>query len=299
MNMIVAEKPIHIPPKGLYLEPISACNLHCKMCYANVINGPGRRIIEADKVLNFVQRFLAITPSQVWIYWCGTGEIFLHRDFPKMVNRLLAEYSEDVVTQTIQTNGTVQRLREFDSLQRLDFSVSIDGLRQFHEWHRGKNTYNRTLDFCREALDRGCRLLAVRMLLTRDNIEYLDEFRAELSERIGPRVELLLTVPYTNKDLRGVHTKALAISQRKIEDAIAITRAEALRILEQKYQNRYVLNEDPTAVDNYISLTTYGVFSCCEGVINLGDLNTDMVTLLERYAASEGECRSCPMFPCI
>lgn len=299
MNISLAEKPIRILPKSLYIEPISACNLHCKMCYTNVINGPGRRVIEAEQVLNFVQRFLAITLPQVSVYWCGTGEVFLHRDFPKMVNRLLVEYSKDVITQTIQTNGTVRRLREFDSLQRLDFRVSIDGLRQFHEWHRGKNTYDRTLDFCREALELGCRSLSVRMLLTRDNIEYLGEFHAELLERIGPRVELWPSVPYTNRALLGVRTTALAINQHDIEDATAITRAEALRIFEQKYQNRYALDEDPAAVDNYISLTTYGVFSCCHGIINLGDSNTDMITLLERLAASEGECRSCSMFPCM
>jgi MoaA/NifB/PqqE/SkfB family radical SAM enzyme len=297
--MNAAEKSIRILSKSLYIEPTSACNLHCKMCYTNVINGPERRVIETNKVLNFVQRFLAITLPPVWVYWCGTGEVFLHRDFPKMVNHLLAEYSEDIITQTIQTNGTVPRLREFDSLQRLDFRVSIDGLRPFHEWHRGKNTYDRTLDFCREALERGCRSLSVRMLLMRDNIEYLDEFYTELVERVGPRVELLLSVPYTNRILQGVRAKALAINQHAIEDAAAVTRAEALRIIEQKYQNRYGLDEEPAAVDNYISLTTYGVFSCCHGIIHLGDSNTDMVTLLERLAASEEACYSCSMFPCM
>lgn len=292
-------KPIRILSKFLYIEPISSCNLHCKMCYTNATNGSGKRLIAAEDLLNFVKRFLMITPPPVFIYWCGLGEVFLYKDLPRVVNRLLAEYGQDKVKQTIQTNGTIRRLREFDSLQSLDFRVSIDGLRQFHEWHRGKNTYDRTIEFCHEAMDLGCHSLGIRMLLTRENIESVDEFYTELQQRVGPLVELLLDVPFTNKELRGVRTKALAISQTDIIDDKAITRSEAMQILEQKYLNRYELDENTEAVDNYISLTTYGVFNCCHGIINLGDLNTDIASLLERLPATKAKCRACSLFPCM
>ena len=180
-----AKKPIRFVRESLYVEPISSCNLACKMCYTNVINGENRRIIDQATVLDFTRRFVDATAKQVWLYWCGTGEVFLHREFPEMVNTLLAEYPEERLTQTIQTNGTVRRLREFSSLERLDFCVSIDGSKEFHEWHRGRNTYDRTVGFCREAFDRGARSVLVRMLLTKDNIWDLDEFNAELIEKIG------------------------------------------------------------------------------------------------------------------
>lgn len=297
--MLAVEKAVRILPQSLYLEPISACNLHCRMCYTNVINGPNRKVVDADKLLNFVRRFLAETPPLVWIYWCGTGELFLHRDFPRMVNTLLAEYSDEVITQTIQTNGTLRRLKEFTSLNRLDFNVSIDGPREQHEWHRGANTYDRTLDFCREALDLGVRTLHVRTLLTYETLERLDEFREDLERRLGPRFELRLSVPFTNRVLRGVRDDALAINQVDIEDAKAPTREEALAVFEEKYQGRYSLDENPETVDNYISLTTYGVFSCCHGIIRLGDSETSMGTLRERMEASDSDCRACSMFPCM
>lgn len=297
--MLAVQKSVRVLPQSLYVEPISVCNLHCKMCYTNVINGPDKRVVAADRILGFVRRFLAVTPPQVWLYWCGTGEVFLHRDFPAMVNTLLAEYPDDVVTQTIQTNGTVKRLGEFDALHRLDFNVSIDGLREYHEWHRGKNTYDRTLAFCREALDRGCRSLQVRMLLTHENIGTLDEFHADLERHLGPRFELRVNAPFTNRVLRGVRQEALAINQGDIEDEKAISRAEAERILEEKYQGRYSLDRDPEAVDNYLSLTTYGVFSCCHGIIKVGEAETDIRTLKERMTAAEADCLSCAMFPCM
>lgn len=297
--MSAALKAVRVVRDSLYIEPISSCNLHCRMCYTNVVNGPERHISDAGHVLDFVRRVLSNLSSQLWVYWCGTGEVFLHRDFPRMVNELLANFPEKVIAQTIQTNGTLRRLKEFTSLDRLDFNVSIDGSREFHEWHRGKNTFDRTLDFCREAMDLGCRSVRVRMLLTRANIQHLDEFQAELIERIGPKVKLAVGVPYANRVLRGVRRRAQAINQIDIEDEAAITRDEALQILAQKYQNRYELDEDPDAVNNYLSLTTYGVFSCCHGIIKLGESQADIPALMDSLVASEHKCRACAMFPCM
>jgi sulfatase maturation enzyme AslB (radical SAM superfamily) len=294
-----AQKPIRRVRQSIYIEPISSCNLACKMCYTNVINGENRRIVDQATVLDFARRYVQGTPGQVWLYWCGTGEVMLHREFPEMVNTLLAEFPEERLTQTIQTNGTVRRLKEFTSVERLDFNISIDGSKEFHEWHRGKNTYDRTIGFCREAFDRGARSVLVRMLLTKDNIWDLDEFQAELKEKIGPKVGLGLTVPYTNRELKGVRRRAQAIHQAEIEDNRALSRDEALEILRTRYDNRYELDEDPEAVDNSLSLTTYGVHSCCHGIIRLGDATMPVDDLWRRLEKSEAACRNCSMFPCM
>jgi len=293
------EKAIRIIRNSLYIEPISSCNLACRMCYANVINGADRRIREAGSVLDFTRRVLAQTDGQLWVYWCGTGEVFLHRDFPQMVNTLMAEFPEERLMQTIQTNGMVRRLKELDCLERLDFNVSIDGPREFHEWHRGKKTYDKTIGFCREALDRGARGVMVRMLLTRRNIHCLDEFKAELVERIGPKVQLAIGTIYTNEVLRRVRRKAEAIVKIDIDEDEAISRDEALQILAEEYDNRYELDESADTVENYLSLNTYGVYTCCHGIIKVGDLEDDVPVLFDRIAATEHKCRACAMFPCM
>ena len=294
---MVAGKPIRVLRELLYVEPTSVCNLSCKMCYTNVINGPARRVVRAEDILSFVRRFRAATTAKVTLYWCGTGEIFMHPDFPAMVNALDAEPFGSL-EQIIQTNGTIRRLRELDSLARLDFRVSIDGLREVHEWHRGPNTYDRTLDFCREAVELGCRSLTVRTLLTRRNIDSIDAFHDELVRRIGPGVGLLLGVPYTNKPLRALRTIAPSIVQHDIEDDAALEEAECRRILHDRYQDRYELDEAPEAVDNYLALNTYGVHSCCHGIIKVGTPDMDIETLRARIVESEPQCRSCSLFPC-
>lgn len=296
--MTVAEKPIRVLPRFLYVEPISACNLHCRMCYSNILNGESRRVTPADQVLDLVNRFVAATEPPASVYWCGTGEVFLHPDFTRMVNLLAAEWG-DALEQTIQTNGTVKHLHEIRDFSRLDFQVSIDGLKPFHEWHRGANTYDRILGFCREALDRGCRALTVRTLLTRDNITSLDEFRQELSDRLGPDVGLTLIAPFNNQRLRAVRAVAPSVAQTDIDDERVLSEEESRAILRDRYQGRYQLEEDAPTVNNYLALNTYGVFSCCTGVIKLGDAGTDVATLRARMAASEEECRSCGLFPCM
>lgn len=193
----------------------------------------------------------------------------------------------------------MRRLKAFSSLERLDFNVSIDEPRRYHEWHRGKSTYDRTIDFCRELLDMGVRSLTVRMLLMRESIHSLDEFMAEPQDRVGPQVQLAISAPYTNRILRGVRSRARAINQVEIDDGFAITRQEALEILAGKYNNRFELDEDPDAVDNYLSLTTYGVSSRCHGIIKLGDPGADIATLRAGLLASERQCRACSMFPCM
>ncbi len=296
--MIATSKPVRILPQFLYLEPTSVCNLHCKMCYTNVINGSNRRVSDKEQVLDFVQRFVAVAPPPVTVYWCGTGEAFLHPQFPEMVNRLLDAYTDDQLQQIIQTNGTVRRFKEFTSLARLDFRVSIDGTREFHDWHRGPGTYDKSVNFCREAVDLGCKAMTVRTLLTRDNILTLDQLHDELVERVGPNVQLLLTVPYKNDSLRLVRNSALSINQQDIDDATAIGRDEAAQILIERYGGRFELDETPEAVDNYLSLNTYGVHSCCHGIINLGGPELDIQTLQQRLADSEIDCHACAMFPC-
>jgi MoaA/NifB/PqqE/SkfB family radical SAM enzyme len=293
----VADKPIRRVANELYIEPTSVCNLHCKMCYTNVINGPGRRVLPAEQILALFQRFYETTPPPVLVYWCGTGEVFMHKDFPLMVNRLL-EYGP-AVRQTIQTNGTLRRLGELTSLERLDFRVSIDGVREVHEWHRGANTYDKTLDFCREALERGCRSLWVRLLLTRDNIYRLDEFHDDLRRRAGPRARLSLIVPFTNHTLRTVRGLSQAIAQQDVEDDRAVGEEEARAVLRREYGGRYLLEQDSPTVNNYLSLNTYGVYSCCNGIIKLGEVDTAIDVLKERLAASADECRGCALFPCM
>jgi hypothetical protein len=106
-------------------------------------------------------------------------------------------------------------------------------------------------------------------------------------------------IPFTNKTLRTVRSLSEAVVQKDIEDDKAISEEVARAVLQHKYQGRFTLEEDSPTVNNYLSLNTYGVYSCCNGIIKLGEIDTDVQTLKERLIASEEDCRSCAMFPCM
>lgn len=297
MRIALKMKPVRVLRQHLYIEPTSVCNLHCKMCYSNVINGAGRKVLPGAVIADFAHRFIEATAPPVQVYWCGTGEVFLHPEFPQIANRLL-EYG-DAVEQTIQTNGTTpRRLDEFTSVRRLGFRVSIDGHREFHDWHRGAGSYERSIAFCRKAVDLGCRSLHVRCLLTRGNIDRLDEFADDLKNRIGPDVTLSLFTIFTNQFLRAARPGSPVINPKDIDDSPAISTAEARPILAERYGDRFELVDEDEAVDNYISLNPYGVYTCCNGVVKLGEPDADMPGLVQRMLDSEPDCLACALFPC-
>ena len=89
-------KEVRILPQFLYIEPTSVCNLHCTMCYTNVINGPARRVLESEQILGFVRRFVASTPSPISLYWCGTGEV--GNEVPENIERSASSASGIRVT---------------------------------------------------------------------------------------------------------------------------------------------------------------------------------------------------------
>jgi sulfatase maturation enzyme AslB (radical SAM superfamily) len=269
------------------------------MCYANVINGAGRKVIPGHIIQNIADRFIRATDPPVNVYWCGTGEVFLHPDFPRLVNHLL-EYG-DTVRQTIQTNGTTpRRLDELTSVKELMFRVSIDGYRDFHDWHRGKGTYEKSIAFSRKAVDMGCASLEVRCMLTRGNIEHLDVFEDDLKERISPNVSLELNPVLTNTEIQQAREQSPGMTPLKIEDDSAIGLEEARSILFNRYGTRFTLvGFDAPSVETYMSLTPYGVHTCCEGMVKIGELEDDIVELKNRLVAmSESTCHKCSLFPC-
>lgn len=95
-----------------YIEPISDCNLSCRMCYSRVSRE--RPPISKEDCIAFADRFAQFCDGNFELYWSGTGEVFLHRDFPEIIN-VLSRRHTGRIRHTIMTNGTLDRLDEFDT----------------------------------------------------------------------------------------------------------------------------------------------------------------------------------------
>ena len=275
-----------------YIEPISNCNLACRMCYSRV---PGERVaISKEDVVSFVDRFARHCEDDFSLYWCGTGEVFLHEDFPEMINVLGARY-RGRAAHTIMTNGTVDRLDEFESLRDVTIRVSIDGPKEHHEWNRGPGTCEKSMGFYSKALSLGCRSVEVRALGTRGNIEKLAEFEAELERVGGSRAKLLVTVAFTNDDLGRMGSQFMA---RRIDDSKLMPREETERLLVELYGDKFrqSIKEDYCHATE-LSLTPWGVFTCCESMYKIGEIDTEMAELFAALGRETPKCYQCTYRP--
>lgn len=270
----------------LYIEPITSCNLKCKMCYTNVLNGKNRKLLDSNTICNFIDRWINEIPNVDNIYWCGTGEVFLHKEFPYIVNKIQDKYN---INQIIQTNGTIDRLKEFTNLSNIDFRVSIDGIKIYHEWNRGIGTYNKCINFCRNALNNRSKSVSIRMLITNDNILCLDDFRSEIDKLLSPLVQLSIIVPYD---------KQLIPTIKKTNNYPQISKQKANDIISNIFNKKYQI-DDNNEIENYISINPYGVYTCCEGIIRIGDITNEISQLITNMKKSTQKCYKCPMFPCV
>jgi MoaA/NifB/PqqE/SkfB family radical SAM enzyme len=268
------------------------------MCYAGVINGSDRQILSSELMLDFLGCFLASSAEPAEVYFCGAGEVFLHPEFPRVVNHLTASWTAERLKVTIQTNGTVPRLPELARIERIDLHVSLDGAPRLNGGNRGEGNYERTIRFCAEAKQRGCRSLIVRTLLTQESLHGLDELNRELTERVGANVPIWLNLLYTNDFVAQWRRLTSCVSDRPFDDGKAISRSAALATLKDKYENRYELDETEDFVANYLSLTPEGVFSCCHRIHRLGSADADVAVLQNGLAFAAERCRQCPVFPC-
>jgi len=275
-----------------YIEPISDCNLSCRMCYSRVSRE--RPPISKEDCIAFADRFAQFCDGNFELYWSGTGEVFLHRDFPEIIN-VLSRRHTGRIRHTIMTNGTLDRLDEFDSLADVTIRVSIDGLRDDHEWNRGPGTYERTMAFIRKATALGCKAVEARALVTRGNIATLAALEAELEGAGDGQVELSTTTPITNRDLDRIGSKFMA---DELDDSKLMPRDETECSLLERYGERFrkSIRMDHCHTTE-ISLNPSGVFTCCEGMYRIGEIDTDMAALSEALVRATPKCYACPYRP--
>jgi len=289
----MVERPIEIITDELYIEPISSCNLKCRLCYANKINGRNAKIMQKEDILAFVGRYEEFYKHDHFtMAWCGTGEILLYKDFTWLVNHINEQFGSRV-EHIITTNGTIDRLDEFKSLENITFYISIDGQKAQHDWNRGKGNYEKSVKFCKRAVDLKCKTLWVRTIVTKDNIDHLGEFEDELRQKISPKVSVSLLMPMSSKILAQFSPWSM-VARGGVDDSRILTPKETKDLVVKKYGNRFIIEDSFTELG--ICLNYDGVFACCEGEVKLGEVNADMQTISKNLDRAKGKCKACSAF---
>lgn len=157
-------------PWIILLDPTSACNLHCKGCWAaeyghqlNLSLEDMRSIVSQGKVLG----------THVYMY-TGGEPLIRKKDIIKV-----CEENPDC-TFLAYTNATLVDQQFCDDMKRvgnLSLALSIEGTQESNDWRRGDGAYQKTLD-AMDLLKQNKCIFGISVCYTRANVDYVtsDEF---------------------------------------------------------------------------------------------------------------------------
>ena len=167
-------------PICLTWELTYACNLDCVHC----LSSSGRRdpneltTAEAKAVLD------ELAAMQVFYINIGGGEPMIRRDFFELI-----EYSIGLgIGVKFSTNGAfinAEKARQLAALDYLDIQISLDGTDAATNDHvRGTGSYDTAIAAMSHLRDAGFEDFKISVVVTRHNVDQLDEFKA-LADSFG------------------------------------------------------------------------------------------------------------------
>jgi len=127
------------------------CNLKCKHCYLGKLNGFE---LDFDKVMEITD---TIINSNVMEVTLSGGECLTYKGIETVIEKLLInDIKVDIFTNALLLKNVLNKIdKKIKDKSKLLFYVSVDGLKENHEKIRGKNTFDRTIENIRYAIEKG------------------------------------------------------------------------------------------------------------------------------------------------
>ena len=127
------------------------CNLKCKHCYLGKLDGFELPFERADEIAD------TIINSNVMEVTISGGECLTYKGIEKIIKKFLINgIKVDVFTNALLLKDVLDKI-DSDILNKsaLLFYVSVDGLKSTHEQIRGKNTFDKTIENIKYAIEKG------------------------------------------------------------------------------------------------------------------------------------------------
>lgn len=127
------------------------CNLKCKHCYLGKLDGFELPFEKADEIVD------TIINSNVMEVTISGGECLTYKGIEKIIKKFLINgIKVDVFTNALLLKNVLDKI-DSDILNKsaLLFYVSVDGLKSSHEQIRGKNTFDKTIENIKYAIEKG------------------------------------------------------------------------------------------------------------------------------------------------
>lgn len=127
------------------------CNLKCKHCYLGKLNGFE---LDFDKVMQITDMIIKSNVMEVTL---SGGECLTYKGIEKVIEKLLInDVKVDIFTNALLLKTVLNKIdKKIKDKSKLLFYVSVDGLKENHEKIRGKNTFDKTIENIKFAIEKG------------------------------------------------------------------------------------------------------------------------------------------------
>jgi len=173
-------------PTRIYFETTLACNLHCKFCY-NDSGKPRTTELTTQEVFDALENFRVANVLD--IRFTG-GELTRRPDWFEILRRAKElNFAVSCNTNGVYLDSTIpERFAELDLEQ---VTVSIDGAREHHDWHRGKGSFDKTLSSLKRMKKLGVKL-RINTLITKASLHDV-EYMVELASQYTTEINFFIT----------------------------------------------------------------------------------------------------------
>ncbi len=178
--MIDTIKTIEKYPDKIFWEITNQCNLKCKNCYnSNYINLQTHSVSK-DRIFKFIDNL----PSKIIIGF-GGGEPLLVPYFFELLQNLANKNIEcHFTTNGLLLNESIAKKLKDSKIAKV--TVSIDGLKNNHEYLRGNQTFDASINAIKLLVDQGINVY-IGMTITKLNFNDIYSI-AKLGKELGVSV---------------------------------------------------------------------------------------------------------------
>jgi len=174
---------------GVLWECTSRCNLYCQHCYMNASSNNKEPELNTEEAIKVFSDMRKICSSKNPILSITGGEPLMREDLFVIVEKIRS-YGFDW---TLTTNGTLidlEKSRKINELSPLAVSVSIDGLKDYHNSFRsGDNAFDNAIDGINRLVAAGYK---------KEKIVIKTILRPEIVKEIYPIYKMILSLGITS-----------------------------------------------------------------------------------------------------
>jgi MoaA/NifB/PqqE/SkfB family radical SAM enzyme len=247
----------------LYINPLEKCNLRCAICYTRKTDD----ILSEKEILKFIQSYQKVHTLQS-ITFCG-GEVMTLSYFPALVNSLNAK---GLIIQII-TNGTIDRLTEFNNPNLINMIISLDGLGNYHDQNRGKDMFKKSLDFLSKAQNNGFHT-EVFSVVTKQNFTEIEKFESFLTLSL---VQPVSVTYHPRKSINYLLNHPTSNVKGKVDGFDFLTTEQMTWL----FQNKKTFPPHHLGCFQVSLMSDGKIYGCCEGTVPIGKITDEISSVFQ------------------